>query len=135
MGASWFGERRALSLRRRGWQSVLASLLLPATAFAAPGGDIGTMPIGDYVCELPGDALGPAGRHVPEEDFTVVTASSYRAQGTMGSYLLTGNLLTMTSGPHQGNKYRRRSEGFLRKLDASGAETALRCVRRKRNNS
>ena len=80
---------RALSLHSRAWQSRLALLaLLLATPLAAtPGGDLETMPAGDYVCELPGDATGPAGVHVPEEDFTVVTASSYRAGGMMGSYL------------------------------------------------
>jgi len=94
-----------------------------------------TMPIGDYICELPGDATGPAGIHVPGEDFMVVTASSYRAGEAIGSYLLAGGQLTMTSGPLQGNRYKRQSEGFVRKVDEQGKPSDLRCVRRKRNNS
>ena len=127
---------RALSLRSRAWQSRLALLavLLAGPLAATPGGDLETMPAGDYVCELPGDATGPAGVHVPAEDFTVVTASSYRAGGMMGSYLLAGSDLTMTGGPHQGKRYKRQSTGFVRKLDAEGKPGDLRCVRRKPNN-
>ena len=112
----------------------LAALLLAAPAFAAPGGAIGTMQSGDYVCELPGDATGPAGVRAPAQDFTVVNASTYRTAQGRGSYLLTGDLLTMTSGPKKGQKFRRLSGSFLRLLDASGAESALRCIRRVNNN-
>ena len=134
-------ESRALSAGRyvRQAQAVglalLLSGLLAGPVAAAPGGDIETMPIGDYVCELPGDVTGPAGVHVPGEDFTVVTASSYRAGTEMGSYLLVGDQLTMTGGPLLGKRYRRQSEGFVRKLDDRGNPGDLRCVRRKRNNS
>lgn len=135
-------KSRALSAHRAFWQSraaVLAlgplSLLATAPAQAAPGGQIGTMPTGDYVCELPGDATGPVGRRQPDEDFTVVNASSYRTRGSMGSYLLTGDELAMTSGQHQGKRYRRESHGFVRLLGPDGAVGDLRCVRRKRNNS
>jgi hypothetical protein len=106
-----------------------------APAVAAPGGAIGTMPVGDYVCELPGDATGPAGHHQPHEDFSVVNASSYRSNGSLGSYLLAGDHLTMTSGPRRGKRYRRVSEGFVRLIGADGQDSELRCVRRKRNNS
>jgi hypothetical protein len=109
-------------------------LLVPTLAAARPGDDLRTMPIGDYFCELPGDATGPAGVRVPEEDFTIVTASSYRADGAMGSYLLTGEHLAMTGGPRRGKRYHRQSEGFLRMLDARGLPGDLRCVRRKPNN-
>ena len=128
---------RALSVAGRAWQSRLAALglLLAAPLAAAPGGDLETMPIGDYVCELPGDATGPAGLRVAGEDFAIVTASSYRAGGAMGSYLLTGEDLTMTGGPHRGKRYKRMSQGFVRLIDASGNPGDLRCVRRKPNNS
>ena len=104
-------------------------------AAAAPGGGIDTMPIGDYVCELPGDANGPAGRRASNEDFTVVNSSSYRSKGAMGSYLLTGDRLAMTSGPHRGKRYHRVSNGFLRLIGADGQDGTLRCVKRKRNNT
>jgi hypothetical protein len=127
---------RALSAGGRLPQAQLAAfaLLIAAPLAAAPGGDIDTMPLGDYVCELPGDASGPAGHPMPEENFSVVTASSYRASGAMGSYLLTGDQLTMTGGPHQGKRYQRQSEGFIRKLDDAGNPGDLRCILRKRNN-
>ena len=130
-------ESRALSAGKcfRQAGAIAVALLLAGPVTAAPGGDMETMPIGDYVCELPGDATGPAGLHVPGEDFTVVTASSYRAAGAMGSYLLAGDQLTMTGGPLQGKRYTRQSEGFVRQLDDKGNPGDLRCVRRKRNNS
>jgi len=109
---------------------------LPATgALAAPGGPIDTIHRGDYYCELPGDATGLAGIVVPEEGFSIVSGSSYTTPQGGGSYLLTGDLLTMTSGPKRGEKFNRLSNNFLRKLDAEGKESTLRCVRRTRNNS
>ena len=127
--------RRALSARRLRWQRMaFLAALLPAAGLAAPGGDIVTLPTGEYLCELPGDAMGPAGQPVKGEAFTIVNASSYRAGGAMGSYLLTGDMLTMTSGPKNGARYRRISTHFLRKLDQVGAESTLRCVRRTANN-
>ena len=142
MRSSRTPERRALSLRGAfwqlrdaGWSGALALAIGAAPAAAAPGGDITTLPVGDYVCELPGDASGLAGRHVPGEDFAVVTASSYRALGSLGSYLLTGDSLVMTSGVHKGKRYHRLSSGFLRRIGSDGADSDLRCVLRKRNNS
>src|SRR5262245_47009476 len=112
MGKSEFRERRPLSVRTPVWQSgqtdasaagmtrrlalpvpvqlsALASLLLAAPAGAVPGGEIDTLQIGRYICELPGDALGPRGERVPEADFAVVFGSSYHAGGRTGTYLLT----------------------------------------------
>ena len=69
---------RALSPQSSRWQSrVLAVqlLLLAAPAMAVPGGDIDTMAIGPYFCELPGDAAGPVGLHAPDEDFDIVNAA------------------------------------------------------------
>ena len=132
---------RALSARSAAWQSRAATVALVLAAVsatplaAAPGGELDTMPIGDYICELPGDVTGPAGLRVPDEDFTVVNASSYRAGGEMGSYLLIGEQLTMTGGPYRGKRYQRQSAGFVRMLDAEGKAGNLRCVRRKPNNS
>lgn len=93
------------------------------------------MAIGQYFCELPGDATGPVGLHAPDEDFAIVNASSYRAQKQMGSYLLTGDTLVMTSGPHEGKRYHRLTSGFLRRIGDDGKDTDLRCIRRRRNNS
>ena len=136
-------ECGALSARRRFWQSPLADRagvialagIAIATALAAvpadavPGGALGTLETGKYYCELPGDASGPVGRHVPEADFRVISASSYEADGKIGSYLLTGERVTMTSGPRQGRKFHRVGRGFLRAVEADGSDGALRCVR------
>jgi hypothetical protein len=113
---------------------ALPLTLLTATADAAPGGEIGTLQQGSYVCELPGDATGPAGRKVEAAGFTVVNASSYTTLQGRGTYLLTGNQVVMTSGPKRGERYLRLSPGFLRLADADGAASELRCVRRVVNN-
>jgi hypothetical protein len=110
-------------------------LLAAAPAIAAPGGAISTMQRGHYVCELPGDATGAAGRRVPDSDFQITNASSYQAGGVSGTYLLTGDTLTMTSGPMQGQRYRKKSSNFLRLIAPDGSDSALRCVRQVQNNS
>lgn len=135
MGKSRNSQRRALSASFGGWQlhAGVFALAMTAPVAAAPGGQIATLPLGDYRCELPGDATGPAGLHQPGEDFSVVSSSSYRASGSMGSYLMTGDTLTMTSGPRTGKRYRRMSDGFVRLIDERGQPGDLRCVKRHRN--
>lgn len=137
---------RALSAARANVQSwagrsgvamVLGLLLTGAGAVdntPPPFGELSTARRGDYVCEMPGDAMGLAGIHVPGEDFTILHASSYAADGQYGTYLLAGDTLTMTSGPRKGARYHRVSDNFLRKLAQDGSETALRCIRSVLNN-
>lgn len=108
---------------------IVPAVVAPAPpALAVPGGAIGTLEQGRYTCELPGDATAAAGRHVPASDFTVISASSYRHNGTLGSYLLTGDQLVMTNGPHRGKKFHRLSRGFLRQLNDDGSDGVMRCV-------
>lgn len=104
--------------------------LLAGPALAAPGGPIDTIHRGSYACALPGDATGPVSHPVPAEDFEVLTGSSYGTTDGRGSYLLTGDVLTMTSGPKRGQKFNRLSSNFLRKLAPDGTDSKLRCVRR-----
>jgi hypothetical protein len=113
---------------------LLLGILCSGSAFAAPGDSLDTMNRGDYFCELPGDATGRAGFPVAEEAFTITTGSSYSTARGSGSYLLVGDRLTMTSGPKRGQKYKRLSDNFLRKLESDGSEGKLRCVRRMRIN-
>jgi hypothetical protein len=115
--------------------AMLLGLLFAGPAAAAPGGPIDTIQRGEYACELPGDATGPAGHPVPQEGFEILSGSSYTAAGGGGAYLLTGDVLVMTSGPKRGERFNRLSSNFLRKLAPDGTETTLRCVRRTRNNS
>jgi hypothetical protein len=110
-------------------------LTLAAPALAVPGGPIGQIPPGNFLCELPGDATGAVGLRVPDEDFVVVNANTYRTAKGRGTYLLTGDLLALTSGPKNGEKFRLISYNFFRKLGADGQEGSLRCVRRVVNNS
>ena len=157
MRKSEFSERRPLSARMGFWQSrasggsadpmsrrpflacpiltYMAAALLAAPAAAVPGGEIDTLEIGRYTCELPGDALGPRGELQPAEDFAIVFGSSYRAQGVRGTYLLTGDAVVFTSGPRQGERYRRVSDGFLRRQNADGSDSPLRCVITNRTNT
>lgn len=114
--------------------AIPLALLLSAPALAAPGGPIGTLPQGDYACEAPGDAAGPAGIRAPERDFTVTSASSYAVGLRTGSYLYTGGLVRMTSGPRQGETYRRVGAGMLRQVGPGGEPLPLRCVRVVANN-
>lgn len=148
MGKIEIRERRALSARGRLWQSretvassggvkralILALIGIATPLFAVPGGEIGTLRIGYYACELPGDATGPAGRRVPEADFSVLNASSYKSGGATGTYLLTGDQVVMTSGPRKGQRYHRLRDRFLRMIGPDGKDSNLRCVLRNRNN-
>lgn len=113
---------------------TLPLLLLATSAQAAPGGPLDTLQLGDYACELPGDAVGPAGIRQPAADFSIVTASSYSAGGKRGTYLLTGTTVQMTSGPMKGTRFAKLSDNFLRRLGADGAPSTLRCVRNVANN-
>lgn len=112
----------------------LCCALLPAVVAAAPTQEIATLPIGQYVCDLPGDALGPAGMRQPEAGFAILNASSYRAEGGGGSYLLSGDVLTMTSGVRRGQRYHRLPSGLLRLIGPDGMDSPLRCYRLSRNN-
>ena len=112
-----------------------ALLAASAAAIAVPGGQIGSLPPASYACEMPGDASHAAGYRVDAENFTIVNANTYRTASGRGTYLLTGDLLVLTGGPKRGEKFRRVSNNFLRKLDPAGNDTPLRCVRRVINNS
>jgi hypothetical protein len=122
-------------MTRRIVLTALTAALLAGPAAAVPGGDIDTLELGSYTCELPGDALTERGVHVPEADFTVIFGSSYRAGNETGTYLLTGDFVVMTSGPKMGERYHRLSLGFLRKQNRDGSDSDLRCVISNRNNS
>ncbi|WP_126172676.1 hypothetical protein [Altericroceibacterium xinjiangense] len=109
--------------------ATLACIAAVAASPALADGRIGTLDRGSFTCELPGDAAGATGREQPDENFSIVSASRYQAARGGGTYLLTGQRLTMTSGPFKGATYQVESQAFLRKLDASGRPSRLRCVR------
>lgn len=114
---------------------VTIALLATGPALAAPGGPLDSLSPGRYVCELPGDASGPAGLRQDQETFVVLNASTYETVAVRGTYLLTGDMVTFTSGPKNGQRFRRISTNFLRKLSPDGSDSVLRCVRQVVNNS
>ena len=110
--------------------SIFMAVLATALAMPAAADDrLGTIARGNYICELPGDASGSAGFEQSSENFTIKSASRYSTPEGGGTYLLRGNELVMTNGPRQGDRYVRLSDQFLRKKDADGNPTRLRCVR------
>lgn len=129
----------ALSGRGAIWQSccvlvVAGMAVFSLPALAGPEGPAFTVRRGDYACEMPGTALTETGLRRPEEDFTILQGSIYRNAQGRGSYLATGDEIRMTSGPKEGQRFRRVSESFLRKLTSEGKPTDLRCIRLVANN-
>lgn len=112
---------------------ALAMLASGAMAVANSGGSSGgrltTLERGDYVCERPGDAAIGRGVPMSDENFTIANASTYITPEGGGTYLRVGKMVTMTSGPRKGDRYKVRTERFLRKLGEDGAPTGLRCIR------
>ena len=90
---------------------------------------------GDYACEVPGPTLEALPVAVPAEDFAILGASTYRAQGSVGTYLVSGEIVQFTSGPKVGLRLRRFSSAFVRVLDADGHETTVRCLRQSASRS
>ncbi len=112
--------------------ALLSALLAAASASPTTAqGQIGTIERGWYVCELPGTAGNEVGVEQPAESFQIASASRYVAPEGSGTYLRRGNVVTMTSGPRNGDKYAFISNGFLRKIE-NGEPGRLRCVRRER---
>ena len=132
-----YRESAALSAGGRLWQSarwraiitVVVGLGMIPAAIAVPGGRLGTMKRGNYGCEIAGDAMGEPGIRQAAQDFTILHSSIYSTAAGRGSYLMTGDFLTMTTGPRRGERYKRISENFLRRLNADGEESTLRCIR------
>jgi hypothetical protein len=105
--------------------ALLAAVASPAFA---QSGSVETVDGGRYVCELPGDAGGPAGHPQADKAFSIETASRYSAPQGAGTYLRRGNRIDMTSGPRKGEAYLIVRPGFLRQLQADGTPSRLRCV-------
>ncbi len=132
----------ALSATSRLWQSqglawacaVVAMVAVAAPTQASEVGMVAVMKQGHYWCEKPGDALGKAGIHQPDQDFSILHASIYGSGEETGTYLLTGDVIRFTSGPRKGDSFRRVSENFLRKRALDGKDTDVRCIRSVLNN-
>jgi hypothetical protein len=108
--------------------ALLGAAAVPLLAPASAQGSIGTVERGAYVCELPGDAGGPAGVVQPAQALTIESASRYSSPQGAGTYLRRGDTLQLTSGPRQGESYAVVSPSFLRRIE-DGKPGRLRCVR------
>lgn len=86
------------------------------------------MPMGTYTCELPGPPGEVSGKPLPDYEFRIVNASSYKNKGIRGSYFLTGDHLAMTGGKLKGLSLQRSSNSFLREIKADGTLGDMRCV-------
>ncbi|WP_234026856.1 elongation factor P [Erythrobacter sp. HKB08] len=105
------------------------AIALTAPLSAVPG-RLGTLPHGEYVCSLPGDAGGLAWQELPGKGFVVDNASSYHTDEGSGTYLLAGDTVTFTRGPMKGMRFERISSGTLRVIEKDGEAGRMRCVRR-----
>lgn len=107
--------------------------LLPLAALvlvAATPGRLGTLPSGHYECGEPGDALRAAWIAEPEENFTIISGSSYETEHGRGTYLMLGDRVTFTSGPKRGQEFELRNSSTLAKLRRDDKPDPLRCIRR-----
>ena len=104
-------------------------MLCAATAVDARPGPIATLTLGRYVCERPAEPGSQAAVTDAAASFAVTTASRYvAADGTRGTYLLTGDTVEMTSGTLAGTRLVRLRESFLRVLGSDGVAGPTRCV-------
>jgi hypothetical protein len=111
--------------------AILIPLVLALPSPATAQGKIGTIERGQYICELPDDSGTQAGIEQPEENFRIASASRYRSPQGSGTYLRRGDIVTMSSGPRNGDQYLVITPSFLRKLE-NGEPGRLRCFLRGR---
>ncbi|MXO73961.1 elongation factor P [Altererythrobacter aerius] len=111
---------------------VFAAFAWPAGAGAVlpeMTGKIGTLPHGRYLCELPGDAAGPASVPVDGAWFDVINGSSYVSETGKGTYLRMGKNVVFTRGPMRGALFRLSGPRVLQRTNLEGPLARMRCVR------
>lgn len=84
---------------------------------------------GDWQCTLPGDAGSEAFVEVPQEAFSIGTASSYESPEGGGIYLMRGTDVVFTRGPKKDQHFRALGENTLQKLNVDGSLSKLICTR------
>lgn len=101
-----------------------------AAARPRPAANWGAIPVGVYECDVPQMIGGmvmpsPSTGHM----FGVFGPGSYRDfRGGRGSFTFSDNILTMTSGPLKGIRYRREGATLFYPIDAKGKRGSIRCV-------
>jgi hypothetical protein len=125
----------ALSGRKAIWQSCCALGLAGIAAFCPgtgrPEGPALTVRRGEYGAKCPARA-GLGGLHRAEEDFTIRHASIYSTSEGRGIYLLTGDVIRLTSGPRKGTGSA-GSATTSAQADQRRQGHRLRCIRRVAN--
>jgi len=102
----------------------------PQNRINAPStGVLGILQHGTYQCALPGNAGSDAFRVKPAESFRIGTASSYVNDAGNGIYLLRGDELVFTRGPKKNQRFFRRGDNTLQKLNPDGTLSKLICTR------
>ena len=113
----------------RGYLLLVPIVLGAAAPLVAKPGPLGTLTLGRYVCERPTAPGSQVAVTDTAASFAVTTASRYvAADGTLGTYLFTGDTVEMTSGALTGTRLVRLRESFLRVLGADGVPGPTRCV-------
>lgn len=90
----------------------------------------GPIPVGVYECDVPQMIGGmvmpsPSTGHM----FGVFGPGSYRDfNGGRGAFSFAGGILTMTSGPLKGIRYRRAGDTLFYPINAKGERGSIRCV-------
>lgn len=116
------------------WKHILPlTLVLPFATQAhadSTSGKLGTLPHGEYVCSIPGDAASSAWIELPDKRFTIDNASTYHTDVGSGTYLMTGSNVVFTRGPMNGMRFEKTGSQTLRWIDDKGDLSRVRCVRR-----
>lgn len=104
----------------------------PSRGGAQPStsGAMGPIPNGVYECDAPIN-VGGSMMGSPQTGlfFGVTGPGAYRDfDGGRGAFTVNGNILTMTSGPLRGTRYRRDAATLFRPLNAQGQTGSIRCV-------
>lgn len=102
----------------------------PSAGSPQAGGGAGPIQTGVYECDAPINVAGSImGSPQTGLFFGVTGPGAYRDfNGGRGAFSVTGNVLTMTSGPLRGTRYRRDGPTLFRPLNAQGQTGSIRCV-------
>lgn len=114
-----------LRVPRLAMLALVGALALPVAVIAAE-----PIPAGVYECDAPINVGGMMmGSPQTGLMFGVTGPAAYRDfNGGKGGFALSGDLLTMTSGPLKGTRYRRQGPTLFRPLNAAGAIGPTRCL-------
>lgn len=115
------------------WKRYMSSLTPagPAARAAVPAAEaFGPLQGGVYACDMP-ISIGGMMQGTPATGpmFGVTGPGRYRDfNGGTGTFALNGNILTMTTGPLKGTRYRREGATYFKPMNARGETGSIRCI-------